>query len=68
MNRALMTRKEVMECMNYKSVAGFLRFTRKYTDFPPVFTRSDCFNSRIFYVRSEVKRWLQHHGLADALA
>ncbi len=68
MKSALMTRKEVMSCLDYKTVAGFQRFLTKYDDFPPVFRRSNSLNARVLYVRAEVKAWLANHGLADALA
>lgn len=55
----LITRKEFMKALNYKSISAFRIYVSTHPDCPRPVRRSNLSNSRVFFLKSEVDAYLQ---------
>lgn len=58
-------RSEVMAMIGYKSLFGFNSFLKDNPDFPKPVRRTSSFNSRVYYLRSQVKAWSEKRLKTD---
>ncbi len=55
---ALITRKEVMQILGFRSLHGFNYFLQKHPDFPKSVERSKSFSGRVCYFKKEIETYL----------
>ena len=58
-------RSEVMAMIGYKSLFGFNSFLKDNPDFPKPVRRTSSFNSRVYYLRSQIKAWSENRLKTD---
>ena len=56
---ALITRKDVIALMGFKSLHGFNNFLKKHPDFPKPVDRDSSFSGRVCYFKKEVEAYLK---------
>ncbi len=61
----LITRKDVMAILGFKSLCGFSNYVKKHSDFPKPVDRNNSFSGRVCFFKKEIEEYLsqtlKHH-------
>lgn len=55
---ALITRKDVIALLGFKSIHGFNNFLKKHPDFPKPVDRDNSFSGRVCFFKKEIEQYL----------
>lgn len=55
---ALITRKEVIALLGFRSIHGFNNFLKAHPDFPQPIQRTDSFAGRVCFFKKEIENYL----------
>lgn len=55
---ALITRKDVIALLGFKSLHGFNNFLKKHPDFPKPVDRDNSFSGRVCFFKKEIENYL----------
>ena len=55
---ALITRKDVIALLGFRSIHGFNNFLKKHPDFPKPVDRDNSFSVRVCFFKKEIENYL----------